>query len=84
MFTVAFTLVRQRGTRQEMKRGQANQRSDPGPGDLSDDDLLLLAVALVKASGDDDQRFVAAVAVVFEALKKLKPSARSRRRPTDA
>jgi hypothetical protein len=67
-----------------MKRGQANKRSDPGPGELSDDDLLLLAVALVKASGDDDQRFVAQVAMVFEALKELKPSARSRRRPTDA
>jgi len=44
--------------------------------------LLLLAVTLVKASGDDDQHFVAKVAVVFEALKQLKPSARARRRPT--
>jgi len=51
---------------------------------VSDDDLPLLAVALVKASGDDDQRFVAAVAVVFEALKQLKLSARSRGGPTDS
>jgi hypothetical protein len=67
-----------------MKRGQAKQRSGRGPDDPSDDDLLLLAVALVKGSGVDDHGFVAAVAVVFEALKRLKLSARSRRRPTDA
>jgi len=67
-----------------MERGQANEHSDPGPGDWSDDDLLLLAVALVKASGDDDQRFVAAVAVVFEALKQLKLSATSRRRKVES
>jgi len=67
-----------------MKRGQANERSDASPGGLSDDDLLLLAVALVKASEDgDDERFVAHVAMVFEALKQLKPSAMSRRRPMD-
>jgi hypothetical protein len=63
-----------------MKRGQARERSDQGSENLSDDDLLLLAVTLVKASGVDDQRFVATVAVLFEALKQRKLSARSRRR----
>jgi len=66
---------------QAMKRGQASNPSGSGVDDQSDDDLLLIAVALVKASEeDDDQHFVASVALVFEALKQLRPSARRRRR----
>jgi hypothetical protein len=79
---LAFTLVRQHGTRQEMKRGQANERSDPGSEALSDDDLLLLAVTLVKASAVDDQRSVTDVAVLFETLKQLRLPAQSQRRST--
>jgi hypothetical protein len=62
-----------------MKRGRPTQYSDAGLEDLSDDELLLLAVGLVKASGSADQRFVVAVAVAFEMLKELRIAAKSRR-----
>ena len=49
----------------------ATQGQDP----VTDDDLLLLAIARVKSMGYDGAYFVAHVAAVFEALRREKVAA---------
>ena len=52
------------------------------PKRLSDEQLLLIAVALVKASDEDGPNFVSEVAAVFQALKQNEES-RTRKHPTN-
>ncbi len=49
------------------------------PKRLSDEQLLLIAVALVKASDEDGPNFVSEVAAVFQALKQNEESRTSKR-----